>query len=75
MTGGHEPWTDTIAVELRPLHVEQETETKVRARLSEELQLGRFLRHRNIGEVLGYAVDAASTLASWRSGVSVRRLP
>jgi serine/threonine protein kinase len=49
--------TDTIAVELRPLHVEQDTETKVRARLSEELQLGRFLRHRNIGEVLGYAVD------------------
>jgi serine/threonine protein kinase len=49
--------TDTTTVELRPLHVTHETALQVRARLSEELQLSRFLSHRNIGKVLGYAVE------------------
>ncbi|MDY7229474.1 serine/threonine-protein kinase [Hyalangium rubrum] len=49
--------TDTTTVELRPLHVTHETAVQVRARLSEELQLSKFLSHRNIGKVLGYAVE------------------
>src|SRR5688572_6720658 len=40
--------TDTTTVELRPLHVTHETAVQVKARLSEELQLSRFLSHRNI---------------------------
>jgi serine/threonine protein kinase len=49
--------TDTTTVELRPLHVTHETAVHVRARLSEELQLSNFMRHCNIGKVLGYAVE------------------
>lgn len=49
--------TATTTVELRPLHVTHETTAKVRARLSEELQLSNFMHHHNIGKVLGYAVE------------------
>jgi serine/threonine-protein kinase len=48
---------ETTAIELRPLHLTHENATRVRARLWEELQLSQSLRHPNIGEVLGFAVD------------------
>ncbi|HYH97754.1 protein kinase domain-containing protein [Hyalangium sp.] len=47
----------TTAVELKPLHVTRETVTSVKARLAEELRLSQHLRHRHIGEVLGFAAD------------------
>jgi len=47
----------TTLVELRPLHLTQQNATSVKARLREELQLSQHLRHPNIGEVLGFAVD------------------
>ena len=47
----------TTAVDLRPLHVTHENAQRVRARLSEELQLSRLLRHPHVGEVLGVAVN------------------
>jgi serine/threonine-protein kinase len=54
--------TATTTVELRPLFATQKKPaTEVKARLSEELQLGKHLQHPNIGQVLGYAIDGAQS--------------